>query len=458
MHTLDQGEILLGGEPQRFETVQAALTAGIGAVYQERNLVPKLSVAENIFLHHPPSKHGFVSYKTMYADALPWLKRMGLAVDPRLLAERLSVAQSQLVEIARTLALDTQILLLDEPTASLSARETGSLFSILDELRTSGHTILFVSHRLDEVMSICDDVTVLRDGKTVLDGAPKEDLSKPKLITAMVGREIELAHNRTSYVDDTQPPAFTLKGVTTQAGHRDVDLSVRPGEIVGMYGLVGAGRTELFSCLLGEGRITSGEIRVDGSPVTIRSPYDALNTHRIGYVSEDRKRLGLILKHSISHNVAITIWTRLATRLGFVTERKEWLAVLDVTRAMDVKMSSPSQLVGQLSGGNQQKVSLAKWISTDVDVLIVDEPTIGVDVRTKEEIYVLLDQLAQAGKAIIVISSDLSEVVRLADTIVVMAGYRIVGSLENTGDYTALSSEIMSDIITAESKRVGVQP
>ncbi|MCL1898189.1 MAG: sugar ABC transporter ATP-binding protein, partial [Micrococcales bacterium] len=387
VHTLDRGQILLDGKPCHFQTVSAAIAAGIGAVHQERNLVPVFSVAENIFLHQQPTKKGLVSYKTMFRQAQPWLDKVGLPVDPRWPAGRLSAAQSQLLEIARTLSLNSGVLLLDEPTASISTKEADRLFTILDELRASGQAILFVSHRLEEVLGLCDEVTVLRDGQSVLDRAAKSTLNRQTLITAMVGRQIKAAQNRETSINATLPPALSLRGVATKTGHREIDLVARHGEIVGVYGLVGSGRSELFRCLVGEGRVTGGQFLVSGAPVTIRNPHQALHHHSIGYVSEDRKQLGLILPLSVSHNVAITLWRRLSNRVGFASDRQEWATVKEVVHALDVKMRHPAQPVGQLSGGNQQKISLAKWIATEVDVFIVDEPTIGVDVRTKEEIY-----------------------------------------------------------------------
>jgi ribose transport system ATP-binding protein len=455
VHQADRGEVRTDGQERHFSSPQDAIAAGISAVYQERNLVPEFSVAENLFLHRPPQRGRFLDYDRMYAEARPWLERVGLDVDPRSRAGHLSVAQGQIVEIARALALEAKVVLLDEPTASITAREAGVLFGILRELRDSGSAILFVSHKLEEVFALCDRITVLRDGETILDGAARDTLTQADVITAMVGRSVTFAERHATAEAPAGEPVLELRDVATRHGHEGVDLAVPAGRVVGLYGLVGAGRTELAKTIMGLDRIEGGEVRLRGEPVRIRNPHEALHTHRIGYVSEDRKGEGLILAHAIRHNVGITIWDRLKGALGFITPARERREVEPVIKKMDVKLAGLDQPVGQLSGGNQQKVSVAKWLASDIDVLIIDEPTIGVDVRTKEEMYLLIEELASRGKAVLLISSDLPEVIRISDSILVMANQRIVAEMDNSGDYGSLSESIMAAIIAAQTAGVG---
>ena len=456
VHRPDRGRVVVNGADVSFHRPQDALSSGISVVHQERNFVPELSVAENIFLHTPPRRIGFLHYDRLFADAQPWLEMVGLPIDPRTPARELSVAQAQLLEVARALARQARILLLDEPTASLTDQDTASFFQLLRKLRDSGGAILFVSHRLREIFDLCDRVTVLRDGQTILDDADVRELTHDSVITAMVGREIA-RHRRhgapvaTAPAVSDQASVLELRGVSTAFGHSLVNLSISAGRIVGLYGLIGAGRTELAKAIIGLIPIDEGQLLFRQQPVTIRSPFDALHKYGIGYVSEDRKGEGLILDHSIGKNVGITIWQRLGRRLGLITPTMEDAAIGPVVNRMGVKFHRIEQAVYELSGGNQQKVSVAKWLASDVEVLIIDEPTIGVDVRTKEEMYQLVEALAVAGKAILVISSDLEEIVRIADTILVMADKQLVAELPNDGNYASLSSAIFQAILSAAS-------
>lgn len=449
VHRADRGRIATRGEERHFASPQDAITAGVSAVFQERNLVPDFSVAENLFLHQPPRRAGFLDYERLYADARVWLERVGLAVRPETPAGDLSVAQGQLVEIARALALEAKVLLLDEPTASITEREAAVLFARLRELRDSGSAILFVSHKLDEVFALCDRITVIRDGETILDAVPRETLSQKDVVTAMVGRTIAFSGKQTAaFISGASaPPRLALRGLSTPFGHASIDLAVAPGEVVGLYGLVGAGRTELARAVIGLEPISGGQIVRDGRTVQVRDPRAALHNHRIGYVSEDRKGEGLILSHSIRQNVGITIWDRIQSWFGYVTPARERQHVAPVIDKLAVRLSSMEQPVGQLSGGNQQKISVAKWLASDVDILIIDEPTIGIDVRTKEDMYALIESLAASGKGILVISSDLVEIVRISDRILVMAHKRLVMDIANSGDYASLSESIMHAIV-----------
>lgn len=452
VHHADRGVLRMDGVERVFSSPQEAIDAGIGTVYQERNLVPEFSLSENLFLHAPPTRAGFVQYERMHREARGWLERVGLFIDPRTPAGLLSAAQRQLVEIARALALEARVLFLDEPTASITEREASVLFGILRELRDRGSAILFVSHKLEEVFALCDRITVIRDGETIIGAGTRTELTQDDVITAMVGRSITQSAYRDSGRDEHKPPLLEIKGLATRFGHRNVGLAVRPGQVAGLYGLVGAGRTELARAILGLDRIEGGEIQIRGGRAEIANPHVALSRYRIGYMSEDRKGEGLILPHSISHNVGVTIWDRLKATLGYITPERERRKVGSIVERLGVRLRSLDQAVGQLSGGNQQKVSVAKWLAADVDILIIDEPTIGVDVRTKEDMYHLIEELARMGKAVLMISSDLAEIVRLSDIIHVMANKRLIAELPNSGDYALISGQVMKVIVSSQSR------
>lgn len=448
VHRTDRGTLSVGGRERVFHGPEEAIAAGVSAVHQERNLVPAFSVAENLFLHAPPRRSGFLDYARLDADAAVWLERVGLAVSPRARAGSLSVAQGQLLEIARALALQAEVLLLDEPTASITEREAAVLFDRLRELGRAGRAMLFVSHKLDEVFALCDCITVIRDGRTILEAVPRADLTQKEVVTAMVGRSITFgARPAASVPAAAGPPRLELRGVSTGFGHTGIDLTLRAGEVAGLYGLVGAGRTELARALLGLERITGGTVLRDGAPISVRDPRDALRRHRIGYVSEDRKGEGLILRHPIRHNVGITLWDRLAGALGAITPARERRGITPTVDRMAVRLASLDQPVSELSGGNQQKISVAKWLASDLAVLVIDEPTVGVDVRTKEDMYGLIEGAKASGLAVLVISSDLAEVIRISDRILVMADKRIVHEMPNRGDYGTLSEQILHAIV-----------
>jgi len=450
----DRGTLTLKGEQVEFLRPKAAVEHGVSVVHQERNLVAKFSVAENLFLGRLPLTGGFVNYRRMVAEARPWLEQVGLEIDPLTEAGRLSPGQAQLMEIAKALAQDCQVLLLDEPTSSITEGEFAHLFDILRNLRAQGASIVFVSHKLEEVYALCDRVTVLRDGRNVVTGQPLAEVSQGEIIHAMVGRNIEVLTGSARQSSHVGGPRLGLANVSTEFGHVGLNLSVHAGEIVGLYGLVGAGRTELARSLVGLAKITGGEVRIDSQPVKIRNPFDALRNHRLGYVSEDRKGEGLILQHSISRNVSITVWQRVEGLIGWLTEPRARRLVREPLSRLNVKMDRLSQPVASLSGGNQQKVSAAKWIAAEAEVLIFDEPTVGIDVAAKDAMHRLLRELAEQGKAVLLISSDLREVIQLADRILIMGGFRLLGELENSGDYEAVSGEVMRTITAAAS---GVQ-
>ncbi len=442
----DAGELMLDGAPIMFAGPRGAIARGIAVVHQERNLIPRFSIGENIFLEQLAKRPlGHIDYRRLHVEARQWLDMLGLDVDSATPVGELSVAKMQLVEIAKALALKSRILLLDEPTSSLTPYETVTLFKLLRRLRDDGVGMLFVSHKLEEVQELCDQVTVLRDGRNACDSRPLAGLERQDVVRLMIGRSERIA-NWPARRFEGAPTALSLENVSTGLGHRDVNLTVRRGEIVGLYGLVGAGRTELAKCVMGLHPITLGRVLVDGKPAAIRSVADAVHRYGVGYVSEDRKQEGLILMHSVLENAGITVWRRLARRGRLLADAAIRAKVGPFVRRLEVRTPSLDQLVGHLSGGNQQKVSVAKWLAAEVGVLIVDEPSVGIDIKTKAYLHDLLRGLSDAGAAILLITSDMPEMIALADRIVVMNDYRLAGEIVNTRDYAAMSQAIMGYI------------
>jgi len=440
----DEGQIFLNGSEVHFHSPRDAIEAGIGVVHQERNLIPRFTVGENIMLERMPSRRGFVDFRQVNQEAANWLSELDLDFGPETPVGALSVAQLQLVEIAKALSLESKILLLDEPTASITPRETERLFEILRRLRDGGVAVMFVSHKLEEVFEICNRVTVLRDGRNTALGEFMADMTPDKLIALMVGRAHSAEEFPPKKVEDEV--VLEVRNLRTALGHRDVSFSLRKGEILGLYGLIGAGRSELARALIGDEKVVGGEVLVRGEMARIRGVGEALNRYRIGYLSENRKEEGLILPHSVQVNVAISIWDRLRKAFGWIGRSTEKAAAQPYVEQLDIKTPSLDQSVVKLSGGNQQKVSLAKWLAARVEVLIVDEPTVGIDVKTKEYFHELIWGLASEGMAVLLISSDMPEMIRLADRILVMNDMRIVGELENTRDYDEVSESIMNSI------------
>ncbi|WP_405997694.1 sugar ABC transporter ATP-binding protein [Streptomyces sp. NBC_00829] len=443
VHAPDGGRLTWCGKEIQLRSPLEATRTGIGVVHQERNLIPGFSVAENITLQNPPSRRGLVDREAMTAPAQRCLAELGLDIDPHRPVQELSVAQQQLVEIAKALYTESRVLLLDEPTASLSPQEAERLFDVVRRLAERGTCVVFVSHKLEEVFAICDTVTVLRDGRSVLESAPLAAHTQDDVVTLMVGRAHSVTEMSQRTVDVSAPAALSLVGLSTAAGHRDISLDVRPGEILGLYGLVGAGRSELVKAVLGLDRVTGGEIRVHGKTARISSPRQALHEYGIGYLTENRKEEGVFLEQPILRNITVTVWKKLARALGFVSARQERDVAEDLVKRLGIRISGLQQNAGELSGGNQQKVSLAKWLAADTRLLIVDEPTVGVDVRTKHAFHELIWELARGGLPILLISSDLAEMITLADRVLVMAGHRVRGEVGNDHDYERMSGRII---------------
>jgi ribose transport system ATP-binding protein len=451
VHRPSAGHLELDGKMVKFPSPRDALAAGIGVVHQERNLIPHFSVGENILLENLPTRNGMVDYEAIDSKARAVLDLLDAGIDTRRKVAGLSVAQMQLVEIAKALSGNARILLLDEPTASISEHEAAALFEILRRLRANGVAIVFVSHKLDEVMAISDRISVLRDGQTVASGVQVAEISRSKLVHLMVGREEQFLHY-SSRRDDVGEIVLELKNVATTYGHQGVNLALRKGEILGLYGLVGAGRTELARAIVGVGQITNGEFQVCGQQAKINNPQQALTRYSIGYISEDRKSEGIILSQSIGRNIVMTVWRKIAFALGLVSPLTERKIIQPYFQRLAIKASSLNQLVVNLSGGNQQKVSIAKWLAAQAKILLVDEPTVGIDIKTKVEVHQLFRSLSEQGVAVLLISSDLAEMIALADRVVIMHHFEIINEFSNSHNYDSASKMIMGAIFAADSK------
>ena len=419
----DEGEIVVHGEAVTENSPAYSKTLGIAAIYQQPALFPELTVAENIAIGQERSgTFGRVNWRERRRTAKELLGRVGAKISPDKIAGELSMPQQQLVEIARALGADARILILDEPTASLSEEDTQNLFRVIRELRSAGVGMIYISHRLEELPAIADRVTVLRDGQTI-ETREMSGTSRDDLIRLMVGRELSAVFPKRQV--EHGDVVFELKNFgSSSAGIHSVDLAVREGEIVGVAGLVGAGRTELAKTIFGLEPPDAGEILVRGEPVRIGHPVEAIE-YGIAYLPEDRRRHGVVLDLPISANITLASLKRLSGALG-MDFRKEKAIALDYTRRLAVKTPAIYNAVSTLSGGNQQKVALSRWLMTKPSVLILDEPTQGIDVGAKAEIHGLMTELAEQGVAILMISSELPEILGMSDRIAVMSGGTIV--------------------------------
>lgn len=444
LYQYDEGELVLDGRPFDFKSPHEATVAGIGVVHQERNLVPNFSVAENITLQDPPRSFGVVNKKTQRELAQQALDALGVQLDLNAKVSDLSVAQMQLVEIAKALVIESKVLLLDEPTASITEVEAEKLFDVCRRLAARGTAVIFVSHKLEEVFKLCGVVTVLRDGVSVLESATLSEFSMDQIVDFMVGRQFAHRIIAKRTIDRSGIPALRLSGISTGIGHRDVSFDVFRGEVLGLYGLVGAGRSELARALLGLHPIIAGRLELDGKAIRIKHVRDAVHKYGIGYVTENRKDEGLFLDFDVRTNISVTIWQKIAKRFGRISIADEDRVASKYVERLNIKVSSTEQIAGQLSGGNQQKVSLARWLAAETGILFIDEPTVGIDVRTKAAFHDLILELADQGLAIVLISSDLPEMVALADRVVVVHGYRALESIENDKDYPTMSKRIMT--------------
>ncbi|MDO5541221.1 MAG: sugar ABC transporter ATP-binding protein [Eubacteriales bacterium] len=424
-YTKDSGEVIFGGEVCNFKETNDSEEKGISIIYQELNLIPEMSIAENIYLHRQPMKGRFIDWNKMYQDAVKVLEKVGLNCDPRQSIKRLSVAQQQMVEIAKSLTKDLRLLIMDEPTSSLTDGETRKLFEVIADLKKQGITIIYISHRMEEIFEICDSYTIMRDGTFIISGATK-DTDMDTMIRHMVGREMSQVFPKHEFcVGDV-----ILKGEHISNGKevKDVSFELRKGEILGFSGLVGAGRTETFKALFGYDKDKKGSVYVNGKEVTIRSPKDAIK-YGIGYVPEDRRNEGLVTELPVVDNTIMAKMEKAMTH-GLYNAKKAGEICKYYIDSLYIKTPSQKKKARLLSGGNQQKVVLSKWLNCDSDILILDEPTRGIDVNAKREIYQMIVDLVEAGKSVVLISSELPEIIGLCNRVYVMYEGEITGMLQ----------------------------
>jgi len=457
IYSRETGSFWLNGQPLEVHNPREAQEAGLAIIHQELNLVSHLTVAENIWLGREPVSGGlFTRPGEQVRRTRELLERLGLALDPRTIVSRLSVAQQQMVEIAKALSFEaTKVLIMDEPTAALNDAEVDQLHELIRRFITPETGVVYISHRMAELKRIADRITVIRDGHYI-DTMPMAETSLDQVISKMVGRAINTGakpHN----VRGDRPIVLSVSGLSTKALLKNVTFDLHRGEVLGFAGLMGAGRTEVARALVGADPITSGDVVLNGNPVTIRTPAHAAALG-IGYLSEDRKGLGLMLQLPVVHNIAISSMSAKFSQAFFVNDKAMREAAEASRKLLSIKTPSVNQLVKYLSGGNQQKAIIARWLVKDCDILIFDEPTRGIDVGAKEEIYQLLNTLAEQGKTIIMISSELPEILRMSHRVVVMADGMIKGVLSAS---EASQESIMrlathgDEVITHKTEKAG---
>jgi rhamnose transport system ATP-binding protein len=423
VHQPDSGEIFLDGDQNHFSDPYESRIHGITAIYQEPSLFPDLDIAENIFVGRQPFRKGRrVDWQEMYRAAKDLLVSLGVQLDPKTKARNLSIAEQQMVEIARALSINARILIMDEPTSSLTLNEVADLFRIVRRLRESGTAIVFISHRLEELFEVADRVTVLRDGMYI-DTLPLEGLTKGELVRLMVGRTITEMFPKKEVAPGNV--VLEVQNLSRKGVFNDVSFQLHKGEILGMAGLVGAGRTDVARTIFGIAPATSGQIRINGEVVRITNPQHAMELG-IAYVPEDRQHHGLVLALDIVSNITLPVLPKYAVH-GWLREGNAQQASYEAAMRMEVKAASVWQRARELSGGNQQKVVLAKWLSTNPRILILDEPTRGIDVGTKAAVHSLMTNLAAQGMAILMISSELPEVLGMSDRVIVMHEGKVTG-------------------------------
>jgi ribose transport system ATP-binding protein len=427
VYTPDEGEIHIDDRPTRIESLSHAQALGIVMIHQELNLVPHLTVAENIWLGREPRRGWFVDRARQYDGARDCLRRLGVDIDPDAEVSTLSIGQQQLVEIAKALSMQARLLIMDEPTSSLAEADAARLLQVVQDLKRAGVGIVYISHRLDELEHIVDRVTVLRDGHYIATRSWGET-SINEIVGLMVGRELTQQFPPATRLPSAEV-LLRVRGLRREGVFGPLDLELRRGEILGFAGLVGAGRTEVARAIFGADPVEAGEIELAGERLTIRSPRDAIAAG-IAYVSEDRKAHGLAVKMSVAHNITLANVGALANGLGFIDATRERETAESFIRQLDIRTPSPDQIARLLSGGNQQKVVIAKWLFRQARVILFDEPTRGIDVGAKYAIYELMDQLAAQGIGVVLISSDLPEVLGMSDRVAVFRQGELASVLE----------------------------
>ena len=424
----DSGSMTLDGEAYAPRSPHDAQDLGISTIYQELALVPNLTVAENIFLNREPrrvSSIGMVDFKEMNRRSEAIMEDLGVDIPGDMPVKRLNVATQQMVEIAKAVSQDAKLIQMDEPTSALSSREADSLFALMRRLKAKGVSVIFISHRLEEVLGVVDRIIVMRDGRRA-GTLSIEEATEDKIIQLMVGREVWLFPKEEAEITT---PLLEVRNLSGANGVRDVSFTVHSGEILGLAGLVGAGRTEVARLIFGLDKLASGEVLIEGKLATIGGPADAVR-YGIGLVPEDRKQHGLVLMMDVKENISMAMLERLSNSLGRINGRREQEVANRYVKMLSVATPSINQIASNLSGGNQQKVVLAKWLSTEPKLLIMDEPTRGIDVGAKAEVHALMSRLAQQGMGIIMISSEMPEIIGMSDRVLVMCQGRVSGEFE----------------------------
>lgn len=424
VHQMDQGEILINNKNVSMPTTLAAIEAGISMIYQELNLLPNLSIAENIFLGRERQRGGFIDRTRLHEEAEKFVHTVGLKIDTKTPIAKLSTAQRQMIEVAKALSLDARLIIMDEPTSSLTDSETSTLFRIIADLKRRNVAVIFISHRMKEIFDVADRISVMRDGEmvTTLD---TQTTNTSEVIQHMVGREIDdVFAKEEAEITNT---ALEVNDLSTKDFLRDISFHVRKGEILGFAGLVGSGRSEVMRAVFGIDKRETGIIKIEGKEVQIHNTRDALR-NKIGFLPEDRKEQALVLPMTIRENITLACLDALS-KFHFLKKREERRTSEEYVQRLNVRTYGIEQIVANLSGGNQQKVVIGKWIATNSRILILDEPTRGIDVGSKKEIHSLMSKLARDGVAIIMISSELPEILGMSDRIVVMHEGRITGEL-----------------------------
>ncbi|MCI8465655.1 MAG: sugar ABC transporter ATP-binding protein [Lachnospiraceae bacterium] len=421
----DSGTVIYKGQEVDFKAPHDALTAGISMIHQEISLIPTVSVAENIWIGREKNytRAGIINTKKRNQEAQELLDKLGIRIDAKQIVRELSVANMQLVEIARAVSYHSDVIIMDEPTSSLSDAEIEILYRIIREVSANGTSIIFISHKLEEIFEVCDRVTVMRDGQYISDHDTKE-ITQPELVTKIAGREIkDLFPKQESQFGEV---ALEVKGLCSGKTFQDVSFSVRKGEILGFCGLVGAGRTEIMRAVFGIDKFESGEIYVEGKQVHIHSPKDAI-ANGLAMVTEDRRGSGIISGLSVKYNMSLAYLSSLCNGLTFINKQKENSDAKEMSDRLAIHAASLDQAIGSLSGGNQQKAIVARWLLSGPKILILDEPTRGIDVGSKSEIHRLISELAVQGLAVIMISSEMPEILGMSDRVMVVRDGRLVG-------------------------------
>lgn len=431
VHERDGGQYRIDGTEVFFKSPQEGIAHGVSCVYQELSIAPQLDIAKNLFIGNLPMKGGLVDHKTLYQRASEILSELDLHISPKTIAGDLSVGQQQMIEIGRALTRSARVIIMDEPTSSLSESETETLFGVIKKLTARNIAVVYISHKLDEVMYLSDRITVIRDGKNIV-SKNKDEFTQEQLIANMIGRPLQNLYLKEPA--EISEIMLDVRDLTRKGVFEDITFSVRKGEVVGFFGLVGAGRSEIMRAIFGVDKYNSGEVRIDGKKLRGGNPAEAIRAG-MGFCTEDRKKEGLALKLQILLNMTL-VRLPLLSKLGVIQRRAQKTAADRYVDSISIKTPSVRQLVGNLSGGNQQKVVVAKWLMMNPKVLIVDEPTRGIDVGSKSEIYGLLSDLAKEGMAIVVVSSEIEEIMGVCDSVVTIFEGKKTAQLDITPELT----------------------